>query len=363
MEACVCKGVCGKEGKMKIARSSIAMQSDRQYYQSGMRLKDGASQNSFENVKNALSFKGSFGNGTGGFLRDSFSKNRGVSEESSLGMMTYTRLSGTSSRQEPRAEDYQYSLLYLLIKRLMLYGLAGLRGNSPSFGMFPGQPGGYLQQFSSYEEYEETSFQAEGQAVTEDGRKISFGIEVAMSRSYMEYMSVSAPSVADALCDPLVINVKGGVSQISDQKFLFDIDADGKKDEISQTAKGSGFLAFDRNGDGQINDGSELFGTKSGDGFAELAAYDEDGNGWIDENDDIFSKLKVWCRSDHGEDILMDLKAADVGAIYLDSAKTQFTLGRNDGSRNGVVRSTGFFLHESTGMPGTIQHIDMAVPV
>ncbi len=336
---------------MKIAHSSIAMQSDRKYYQSGMRYKSGSLQGSFEDVKNALSFGG----------RDSFTANKGVSEENNLGMMTYTKMSGTSSREETQPEGYQYSLLYLLIKRLMLYGLAGLRGSGPSFGMFPGQQGGYLQQFSSYEEYEETSFQAQGQAVTEDGRKISFGIEVAMSRSYMEYMSVGAPSVVDALCDPLVINVKGGVSQISDQKFFFDIDADGKKDEISQTGRGSGFLAFDRNGDGQIGDGSELFGTKSGDGFADLAEFDADGNGWIDENDDIFSKLKVWCRGDHGEDIMMDLKEADVGAIYLGSAKTQFTLGRNDAARNGVIRSTGFFLHESTGMPGTIQHVDMAV--
>ncbi len=40
----------------------------------------------------------------------------------------------------------------------------------------------------------------------------------------------------------------------------------------------------------KINDGSELFGTSSGDGFKDLATYDEDENGWIDENDSIFSK-------------------------------------------------------------------------
>ena len=41
---------------------------------------------------------------------------------------------------------------------------------------------------------------------------------------------------------------------------------------------GSGYLALDKNGDGTINDGSELFGTRNGDGFADLAQYDEDGN-------------------------------------------------------------------------------------
>ena len=37
----------------------------------------------------------------------------------------------------------------------------------------------------------------------------------------------------------------------------------------------------------------KLFGTSSGDGFKDLAEYDEDGNGWIDENDSIFNRLKV----------------------------------------------------------------------
>ena len=117
----------------------------------------------------------------------------------------------------------------------------------------------------------------------------------------------------------------------------------------------------DKNNDGKINDGSELFGTKSGDGFRDLRKYDSDGNGWIDENDDVFNKLKVWCKGEHGEDILMDLKEADVGAIFLGSQKTDFTLMGADGSTNGVIRSTGVFLRESTGLAGTVQHVDLAL--
>lgn len=337
------------------------MQSDRQYYQSGTDYRGRSDWDSFESVKNALNLRSGLGNETDDSGRDSFKKNSGVTEGSSFYMMTYTRVSGSAVKEEARAEDYQYDLLYLLIRRLMLYGLAGIKGYNAGFGMYQAGNGSYLQQYSSYEEYEETSFAAQGQAVTEDGRKIDFDIEVSMSRSYMEYMCVGTSSIEDALCDPLIINVGSGISHISDQKFFFDLDADGKKDEISMTGKGSGFLALDRNGDGKINDGSELFGTKSGDGFADLAKYDSDRNGWIDENDEIFSKLKVWCRGEHGEDILMDLKKADVGAIYLGSASTEFTLGRADGSRNGVIRSTGLFLHESTGEAGTVQHLDMAV--
>ena len=61
------------------------------------------------------------------------------------------------------------------------------------------------------------------------------------------------------------------VTSVSDMKFKFDIDSDGKVDEISFVGKSSGFLALDKNEDGKINDGSELFGTKSGDGFSDLA--------------------------------------------------------------------------------------------
>ena len=358
----MCTKECAERKKsMKIAHSSIAMQSDRNYYRSGKSMKEMSGQDSFESIKNALNFGGDLKNGSDDSARDSFSKGSGAVQESSLCMMTYSRVSGASYREETQAAEYQYSLLYLLIRRLMLAGIIGQTGFGMNMGDPFGQHGFYMQQVSTYEEYEETSFQAKGEAVTEDGRKIDFNIEVAMSRSYMEYMCIGTSSIESALCDPLVINVGGGISEISDQKFSFDLDADGKKDEISMLRKGSGFLALDRNDDGVINDGSELFGTKSGDGFADLAKYDSDGNGWIDENDEIFSRLKVWCKGDHGEDILMDLKKADVGAIYLDRAKTEFSLMGSDFRRNGVIRSTGIFLHESTGEAGTVQHLDMAV--
>ena len=111
----------------------------------------------------------------------------------------------------------------------------------------------------------------------------------------------------------------------------------------------------------KINDGSELFGTKSGDGFGDLREYDSDGNGWIDENDDVFSKLKVWCKDENGKDILMDLKEADIGAIFLGEQQTEFSLGGADGYRDGVIRSTGVFLRESTDAAGTVQHVDLSL--
>ncbi len=208
-------------------------------------------------------------------------------------------------------------------------------------------------------EQESVSFSATGIVKTADGREINFGVDLEMSRGFAGYFLESSTEDV-VLTDPLVINLESGTASVSDQKFFFDLDADGKKEEISSLGQGSGFLAFDKNGDGTINDGSELFGTKSGDGFADLAKYDEDGNGWIDENDQIFKKLKVWTKDAKGKDKLVNLKDADVGAIYLGNANTQFHLNDTSNKTNGVIQKTGVFLRES-GSVGTVQHLDLAV--
>lgn len=212
-----------------------------------------------------------------------------------------------------------------------------------------------------YEEKENTSFYSSGTVVTEDGRRIDFDLEALMSRSFSEYTDVQIDYGAAQLMDPLVINLEGGTAEVSDQKFLFDIDCDGELDNISLLAKGCGFLALDRNGDGIINDGSELFGAKSGNGFADLAVFDMDGNGWIDENDEVFNHLRIWTKDEEGNDKLAALGVAGIGAIYLGSTATKFSLNsQEDNTANAVVRSSGIYLNED-GTAGIVQQVDLAV--
>lgn len=210
-------------------------------------------------------------------------------------------------------------------------------------------------------ETEQTAFESEGIVKTSDGREIRFNVSVEMSRSFLEKSEVFTRMEEVALCDPLVINLSGNVADVSDQKFFFDLDANGEEEEISYLEKGSGFLALDNNDDGVINDGSELFGTKSGDGFLDLALHDEDGNGWIDEADSVFSKLKVWTKNEDGTNQLMDLKEAGVGALYLGNADTKFHLNsEKTNETNGMIQKTGVFLMEN-GSAGTLQHVDLAI--
>lgn len=215
-----------------------------------------------------------------------------------------------------------------------------------------------FSQESMFYEAEETSFSTQGKVRTSDGREIDFNIHVGMSREFYQYYGQDLQAKLQ-LTDPLVINLDGSAAQISDQTFYFDLDADGRLDEVNQLGLGSGFLALDKNGDGTINDGSELFGTASGDGFRDLADYDQDGNGWIDENDAIWHKLQIWCRDENGQDILYRLADKGVGAICLQNVGTEFTQRGQDGDLKGVVRSTGVFLYENGGV-GTVQHVDLA---
>lgn len=214
---------------------------------------------------------------------------------------------------------------------------------------------------SFHSESENTAFSTTGIVKTADGRELSFNVQMEMSRSFMESTELYRQNTVRILTDPLVINLDSNVAGVRDQKFLFDLDADGKLDEISFVKQGSGFLALDKNGDGTINDGKELFGTQTGNGFEELAAYDEDGNGWIDENDSIFDKLTIWTKDRNGNDRLIGIGKAGIGAIYLGSQSTDFSLkdGRTN-ETNAQIRRTGVYLKES-GNVGTIQHVDLAM--
>lgn len=208
------------------------------------------------------------------------------------------------------------------------------------------------------QEEENLHFQARGLVQTADGRQLTVELELQMSRrlAWSKEWELRAGAAA---VDPLVINIRAPVAALTQEKFSFDLDCDGTAEQLSFVAPGSGFLALDLNGDGVINDGGELFGPATGDGFAELAVYDSDGNGWIDENDPVFQGLRIWTRDENGRDVLLALGQAGVGAIYLGHLSAAFDL-RSGGSLAGKLRSSGLFLYED-GRTGTVQQVDLVV--
>ena len=95
-------------------------------------------------------------------------------------------------------------------------------------------------------------------------------------------------------------SVAGGV--------FFDLNADGEADGLAWTdvAGGDGFLALDRNGNGNIDSGRELFGnhtpqrsSEDPNGFRALSLYDYNEDGVISSDDSIWTSLLIWIDANH----------------------------------------------------------------
>jgi hypothetical protein len=114
---------------------------------------------------------------------------------------------------------------------------------------------------------------------------------------------------------PIILDLKGdGVTLTNAQNGVnFDINNDGQTERIAWTTAGAddAFVALDRNGNGKIDGGAELFGnftpqppSASPNGFLALAEYDKvqnggDNNGWFGTGDTIFPNLRLWQDSNH----------------------------------------------------------------
>jgi hypothetical protein len=162
--------------------------------------------------------------------------------------------------------------------------------------------------------------------------------------------------------DPLVFDLDGNGVNLSSAEngVYFDMDADGTRDKTAWVSGGDALLALDRNGNGRIDDGSELFGEQNGarDGFAELARFDQDGSGAIDAKDNIFNSLILL----HADGGMSRLRDEGITSIKLDIAiglKTPAEQQRLDG---GVIASQSEFTR-ADGSRGTVADVLFDVKV
>ncbi|WP_300760971.1 hypothetical protein [Helicobacter sp. UBA3407] len=204
-----------------------------------------------------------------------------------------------------------------------------------------------------------------GKIIGSDGIEKSLDLSISVSQSFMQNLQISSSSatkipedVNKKVIDPLVIDYEGSGTELSDTKMRFDLDSDGTPDQISTLKKGSGFLALDKNGDGKINDGSELFGTQSGDGFKDLSIYDSNNDGKIDKDDPIYDKLRIWTPDANGEGQLVGLGEKGIGVIYLNAQESQEMMRGENGDLLGIKQKTADYLRED-GSSGQIHHIDL----
>lgn len=96
---------------------------------------------------------------------------------------------------------------------------------------------------------------------------------------------------------PLVFDFDGDgldLIAIDQSTAFFDLNLNGLAEHTAWIGPDDGFLALDRNGDGVINDLTELFGGVEVDGFTRLTELDSNGDGVISQVDALFGQLLVW---------------------------------------------------------------------
>ncbi len=144
---------------------------------------------------------------------------------------------------------------------------------------------------------------------------------------------------APAPRDPLVIDLgRYGIELTSVENGVhFDLDNNGFAEQTSWIGTEDGFLALDRNNNGTIDNGSELFGdqvilnngSRSSSGFDALADLDENGDGVIDASDPEFANLMVWIDKNHNgiseSSELNTLSVLGVVSVGLDYSETNIT--------------------------------------
>jgi hypothetical protein len=133
---------------------------------------------------------------------------------------------------------------------------------------------------------------------------------------------------------PILINLESNSASdhltSAENGVWFDIAARGVAARVAWTRKGSyvAFLVLDRNGNGVVDNGSELFGTATrkrdgtleANGFEALAEFDDNGDGRVDVGDAAYASLRLWVDLNHNgrseSNEILTLEQAGIEALY-----------------------------------------------
>ena len=163
----------------------------------------------------------------------------------------------------------------------------------------------------------------------------SFDLQVTATASEMattDTASTTMPLTVTVLpsnvTSPIVLDLNGdGIHTValSDSQGTFDLLNTGNAIRSGWLSPEDGFLALDENGNGRIDNRSELFGGNIGEGFAQLQALDSNFDGKVDANDRRFSELRVW-RDANGNHVTDEGELFTLSDFDIISLNTGYTI-------------------------------------
>ncbi len=171
--------------------------------------------------------------------------------------------------------------------------------------------------------------------------------------------------------DPLTLDLDGdGIETIpADGTVLFDHDADGTKSAIGWIHPDDGMVVMDRNNNGMIDNGLELFGdntiksdgSTAKDGFDALSDLDSNSDGLVDSRDVDFSKLRIW-RDLNSDGISQSNELFTLNQLGVESISTDGVQANTNVGHGNVAIAEGTFTYSngSTGQTGAAASLNLA---
>ncbi len=158
-------------------------------------------------------------------------------------------------------------------------------------------------------------------------------------------------AVANVIVDPLVFDLKGDGFDFrpTEDGVDFDFQGDGEKQRTAFIQGDDALLFLDRDHQGVVRDGRQLFGNTDGyaNGFEKLRQHDDNGDGVIDEQDAVFEELRLWVeRNGNGvceAEETLSLREAGITSINLHYENTRVEDGKGNliGQAGGFTRTDG----------------------
>lgn len=217
-----------------------------------------------------------------------------------------------------------------------------------------------IEKTIEYARNDAIAFNTQAVIKTKD-KEFTIDLEYSYTKAFFEQHKETLEFEEINFLDPLVIQYDTNATafdMLSDtMSFKFDLKNNEMLLDLPMLKKGNGFLVLDKNGNGEIDNGSELFGPSTNNGFEELSQFDSDGNNWIDENDPIFKDLLIWSKNETGEDTLVALGQSGIGALYLNEMKSNFTYNKSVNESMAYLKSSSIFLRED-GTAGVLSALD-----